>query len=34
VEGDDTVNDLVNQQLKDYFTVNGEIYAIPSGWSA
>lgn len=24
VEGDDTVNDLVNQQLKDYFTVNGE----------
>ena len=29
VEGDDTVNDLVNQQLKDYFTVNGEIYAIP-----
>ena len=23
------MNDLVNQQLKDYFTVNGEIYAIP-----
>ena len=29
VEEEDTVNDLVNQQLKEYFTVNGKIYAIP-----
>jgi len=29
VEGEDTVDDLVNQQLKNYFTVNGKVYGIP-----
>ena len=29
VEGEDTVDSLVNQQLKEYYTVNGKTYGIP-----
>lgn len=29
VEGEDTVDDLVNQQLKEYYTVNGKVYGLP-----
>ena len=29
VEGTDTVDSIVNQQLKDYLTVNGKTYGIP-----
>ena len=29
VEGEDTVDDLVNQDLKEYFTIDGKVYGLP-----